>query len=564
MATDQRTRQRIESSYPKDRTTLGGPRLGPVGWARWAWRQLTSMRTALALLLLLAVAAIPGSIFPQRGVDPVRVRQYFEDDPGLARWLDRFGMFEVYSSPWFASIYLLLMISLVGCVLPRMRQHLRAVRAQPPRTPARLGRLPVHRHVVLDAAPDDVVAAARARLSARRFRLREEEDGALVVAAEKGFAKETGNLLFHLALLGIIVSVAVGHLFGWRGEIIIKEGESWTAGAGTFDTLSLGPLVDESDIPAFTVRLDDLDVQFEAQAEGAQFGQPRVFQGVATVEADGSERQVDFGVNQPLSIDGTSMFLLGNGYAPVVTVRDAEGEVLFSDAVTFLPQDNTYGSDGVIKVPGADPGLGFAGGFLPTLSVSPESGMTSSFPGLVDPALVLTAYEGELFPEGRSQSVFSIPTESLDQVLQDNGQPSRMLLRPGDTLEIPGDRGTIELETVIRWGGMLVRHDPGRLPALLFAGTALAGLVLMLGVRRRRVFVRVHPGAGDPADPGSRHTGLSVAALPKGTDPGLDDLVDELVEQIVGASGGRVLEPDRPTGDAADAAPDDARDKDEV
>ncbi|WP_238148851.1 cytochrome c biogenesis protein ResB [Serinicoccus sediminis] len=561
MTTDQQSRERIEASYPKDRTTLGGPRLGPVGWARWAWRQLTSMRTALALLLLLAVAAIPGSIFPQRGVDPVRVRQYFDDDPGLARWLDRLGMFEVYSSPWFASIYLLLMISLVGCVLPRMRQHLRAVRAQPPRTPARLGRLPVHRRVVLDAAPDDVVAAARAQLASRRFRLREEPDGALVVAAEKGFAKETGNLLFHLALLGIIVSVAVGHLFGWRGEIIIKEGESWTSGAGTFDTLSLGPLVDESDLPAFTVELNDLDVQFEAQAEGAQFGQPRVFRGVATIEDDGTERQVDFGVNAPLSIDGTSMFLLGNGYAPVVTVRDPEGEILFSDAVTFLPQDNTYGSDGVIKVPGADPGLGFAGGFLPTLDIS-EAGMTSSFPGLVDPALVLTAYEGELFPEGRSQSVFSIPTETLDQVMQDDGQPSRMLLRPGDTLEIPGDRGTIELETVIRWGGMLVRHDPGRLPALLFAGTALVGLVLMLGVRRRRVFVRVHPGAGDPADPGSRHTGLSVAALPKGTDPGLDDVVDGLVDRIAEAVGGRVVQTDRASD--ADVARDDARDKDEV
>lgn len=555
MATDQQPRQRIEASYPKDRTALGGPRLGPVGWARWAWRQLTSMRTALALLLLLAVAAIPGSIFPQRGVDPVRVRRYFEDDPDLARWLDRLGMFDVYASPWFASIYLLLMISLIGCVLPRMRQHLRAVRAQPPRIPARLERLPVHRRVVLDAPPSEVVAAARAQLAGRRYRLREEEDGALVVAAEKGFAKETGNLLFHLALLGIIVSVAAGHLFGWRGEIIIKEGESWTSGAGTFDTLSLGPLVDEADIPAFTVELNDLDVQFEAQAQGAQFGQPRVFEGVATVEADGAERQVDFGVNQPLSVGRTSMYLLGNGYAPVVTVRDPEGEILFSDAVTFLPQDNTYGSDGVIKVPAADPGLGFAGGFLPTISMGEETGMTSSFPGLVDPALVLTAYEGELFPEGRSQSVFALPTETLDQVMQDDGEPSRMLLRPGDQLEIPGDRGTIEFETVIRWGGMLVRHDPGRLPALVFAGTALVGLVLMLGVRRRRVFVRVHPAAGDPAAPGARHTGLSVAALPKGTDPGLDDLVDGLLERITEACGGRLIEPG-----------DDARDnnKDEV
>ncbi|WP_237770256.1 cytochrome c biogenesis protein ResB [Ornithinimicrobium sp. CNJ-824] len=554
-----RSPEQIQPSYPKDRTTLGGPRLGPVGWARWTWRQLTSMRTALALLLLLALAAIPGSIFPQRGVDPVRVRRYFEENPGVAPWLDRIGMFDVYASPWFASIYLLLMVSLVGCILPRSRQHLEAMRAQPPRTPVRLGRLPARGEVVVDAAPEAVVAAARAELGGRRYRLRTEEDGSLVVSAEKGYLKETGNLLFHLAVLGVIVSVAVGHLFGWRGEIIVKEGETVTTGPSAFDTLNLGPLVDPDDIPVFSLRLDDLDVEFESEAEGAQFGQPRRFAGTATLQAgDGPARSTGFGVNDPLHIAGTSAFLLGNGYAPVVTVRDAAGRVLFQDAVTFLPQDNNYSSEGAIKVPGADPSLAFVGGFLPTLTFEPQIGPTSSFPGLVDPALVLAVFEGDLFPEGRAQSVFSVETESMDQVLQDDGSPVSLLIRPGEELELAGDRGSIELETVIRWGGLMVRHDPGRIPALVFAGMALLGLGLMLGVRRRRVFVRVAPvhaadPAGDGAGPsgdgpdssgdGTRHTGVTVAALPKGTDPGLDELVEQVLERTVTAAGGRAVSP---------------------
>jgi len=40
------------------------PELGTIGLLRWLWRQLTSMRTALILLLLLGVASIPGSIIP--------------------------------------------------------------------------------------------------------------------------------------------------------------------------------------------------------------------------------------------------------------------------------------------------------------------------------------------------------------------------------------------------------------------------------------------------------------------------------------------------------------------
>lgn len=504
------------------------------------------MRTALALLLLLAVAAIPGSIFPQRGVDPSRVRTYLEEHPDAGPWLDRIGMFDVYASPWFASIYLLLMISLVGCILPRMRQHVQAMRAQPPRVPSRLNRMPARAETVLDAPAQDVVAAARAELTGRRYRVRPEEDGSLVVSAEKGYLKETGNLLFHLAILGVIVSVAVGHLFGWRGEIILKEGETFTTGAASFDTLSLGPLVDPDRIPVYSLRLDDLDVQFEHEAQGAQFGQPRVFAGDATVQrGDGAPETRAFAVNKPLHVAGTSVFLLGNGYAPVVTVRDADGEILFSDAVTFLPQDNNYASEGVIKVPAASPGLGFVGGFLPTLEFVEGLGPTSSFPGLVAPALVLTAFEGDLFPEGRAQSVFSIETDSMTQLQQEDGEPLRLLLEPGDVIELPGDRGTIEMETVIRWGGLLVRHDPGRTPALVFGGLALLGLVLMLGVKRRRLFVRVTPagpaGTGEHPSDGARHTGLTVAGLPKGTDPGLDDLVDQVLARIVSASGGRVV-----------------------
>ncbi|WP_122261217.1 cytochrome c biogenesis protein ResB [Ornithinimicrobium cerasi] len=545
--------QRIEPAYPKDRTTIGGPRLGLVGWVRWTWRQLTSMRTALFLLLLLALAAIPGSIFPQRGVDAARVRSYAEDNPDLAPWLDRLGMFDVYASPWFASIYLLLMVSLVGCIIPRTRQHVEAIRAQPPRTPRRLERLPVHRHTRLDATPQDTLAAARATLAGRRFRLRPEEDGALVVAAEKGYLKESGNILFHVAILGVIVSVGAGHLLGWRGEIIVKEGETFTSGAGSFDTLRLGPLVDERDIPVFSLRLDDLDVQFESEAQGAQFGQPRVFRGIATIQrGDGPALGDEFAVNQPLQVDSTSIYLLGNGYAPVVTVRDGAGEIVFQDAVTFLPQDNTYSSSGAVKVTGTEPNLGFVGGFFPTFAADPVLGMTSSFPDLVDPALVLTAFEGDLFPEGRPQSVFSIETEGLEQLMQDEDPdtPFSVALRPGQSVELPGGRGSIEMESVIRWGGLLVRHDPGRLPALVFSGLALAGLVLMLGVRRRRVFVRVDPGysvppagaggtpaGGDGAPGEARHTGITVAGLAKGTDPGMDELVEEILAQVAVAVG---------------------------
>ena len=86
------------------RTDVAQPRLGPVGWLRWTWRQLTSMRTALFLLLLLAIGAIPGSTFPQRSIDPARTAAWIADHPTAGPVLDRLGFFEVYASPWFAAI----------------------------------------------------------------------------------------------------------------------------------------------------------------------------------------------------------------------------------------------------------------------------------------------------------------------------------------------------------------------------------------------------------------------------------------------------------------------------
>src|ERR671939_1017237 len=149
-----------ETSRPGPPPEVTLPPLGAVGLLRWAWRQLTSMRTALLLLLLLAVAAVPGSVFPQRRINPGRVEEYLADHPGYGSWLDRLGFFDVYSSIWFSAIYLLLFISLVGCVLPRSRAHLKALRAAPPRTPRRLERLPGYTTTTVDRPPAEALDAA--------------------------------------------------------------------------------------------------------------------------------------------------------------------------------------------------------------------------------------------------------------------------------------------------------------------------------------------------------------------------------------------------------------------
>lgn len=527
---------------PEARPAL--PRLGVVGWARWAWRQLTSMRTALFLLLLVAVAAVPGSLFPQRSLDPNRVTEWIEDHPGVGPVLDRMGLFDVFSSPWFSAIYLLLMVSLVGCIVPRTKVHLRELRGQPPRVPARLERLPAHAEQVVGGTPEQAIAAARRALG-RSYRFRREDtpapDGtpaerSATLAAECGHARESGNLIFHVALLFVIGAVAWGHLVGWRGDRIVPVGQSFANTVAGYDTFNPGPWVDTAALQPFTVHIDALDVRFESDPRaGQQVGAPRDFRAQTTVTprpGAAPERAV-LAVNQPLGFGGAQVYLLGNGYAPTITVRDATGTVLVREQVPFLPQDNMYTSLGAVKVPAAKPTqLGFAGLFLPSAGTAADGGLVSTFPDLTNPVLVLAPYEGDLFPGGRPQNVYSLDTARMTQLKDAAGEPVRLTLTPGQTVQLPGGRGSVTYERTDRWAGVSTRYDPARPVALGSALAAALGLVASLVIRRRRVFVRAVPA--EPGPDGAPRTLVRVGALSRTEDPGLDEAVQRLVRRVGG------------------------------
>ncbi len=458
------------------------------------------MRTAVLLLLALALAAVPGSLLPQRGVafDPGAVTRFNRDNPTLGPWLDRLGFFEVYSSPWFAAIYLLLMISMTGCVLPRAARLWQSARAEPPRAPTNLARLDDHRRATVTAEPAQVLQAAAAHLRSRRFRVVVDETS---VRAEKGYLREVGNLVFHLSLLVLLVGVAIGSLFGFEGRVIVVEGASFTNTRLQYDEFTPGPLTDTEALTPFSLTLDDFTAEFETS--GPQRGSARDFRADLTVlrTPGGAPEDVTVEVNHPLRVQGTKLFLTGHGYAPVVTVRDGRGQTVFSGPVVFPPFDGNLSSEGVIKVPDAQPTqLGFEGFFLPTASVDPAIGPRSLYPDLVDPQLLLIAYTGDLgLADGAPQSVFRLDKTDLTQVISE-GQPFGRALRPGESMTLPDGQGTLTFESVSRFANFQIAHDPGKEIALVAAVALLLGLTVSLAVRRRRIWIRVSDTpAGEPS-----------------------------------------------------------------
>ena len=510
------------------------PRLGVVGYLRFFWRQLTSMRTALFLLLLLAIAAIPGSLVPQVSSDPNGVIQYKAANPTLAPVLDALGIFNTYTSVWFSAIYLLLFVSLIGCVIPRTRHHLNALRAKPPATPARLARLEgfTTRDTTVDAAT--AVAAAEAVLRKQGYRTELYPAGsgqaATSVSAERGYLRETGNLVFHTALIGVLVSVGIGGGFGFTGQRVVVEGQAFVNSLASYDSFNPGRFFSESELEPFTIVLDSFDVSYEEQNLKA-LGQAVDFTANVTTTLRGQEpAPATIKVNEPLSIGGTQVYLLGNGYAPVVTVRDPEGAVVFSQPVAFLPQDANLTSLGIIKVPdGLSEQLGMRGFLYPTAVALPSGALTSNYPDLLNPILTLEVYQGDLgLDNGQGVNAYSLNTDSLTQIAGRKSDAPTIELSPGDKVDLPGDLGSIELESIPRFVSLDVHHDPSQLWVLIFSALVVAGLVTSLFIPRRRMWVKAVTTKDGVT--------LEYAGLARGDDPTLTaavaDLADRHIEQL--------------------------------
>jgi cytochrome c biogenesis protein len=466
------------------------PRLGPGGWLRWAWRQLTSMRTALVLLFLLAIASVPGSVLPQEGIDPAAVSQYYTAHPSLAPILNRLSLFSVFAAPWFAAIYLLLFLSLAGCVLPRTFRLVGAARQQPPRAPRRLTRLPMSASYQTALPPEEALASAGALLGGKRFRLR---TGGGWLSAEKGYLREVGNLIFHIALLALLASVGIGGLFGYKANRLLVAGQSFADTPTALDVFRPGRLVSPSNLAPFSVSLQHFGASYVTS--GPTVDEPISFNAALryTAAPGGPARSYDLQVNHPLVVDGVSVYLIGHGYAPEFTVTDGKGNVVFRGAVPFIPVEQSgLTSEGVVKVPDATPTqLGFAGVFLP--SAQAQGGrLVSVFPAPLRPEVSLITYGGNLgLNTGASQSVYQLDLSGMHQ-LPVTPRP----LAVGQSMTLPGGAGKITYTGYRQWISLAITYDPGQLPALISAVLALLGLILSFMVRRRRVFLRVAPGSG--------------------------------------------------------------------
>ncbi|MFE2995939.1 cytochrome c biogenesis protein ResB [Nocardia sp. NPDC059246] len=521
------------------------PRQSPLrrvlGVLRNTWRGLTSMRTALMLLFLLALAAIPGALLPQRSLNAGKVDDYIRNRPTLGPWMDRLQLFDVFSSFWFTAVYVLLFISLVGCILPRCVDHYRALRTPPVKAPRNLSRLPHHWSGTDAATPEQVIERARGQMRGWRTVVQPgDRAGELTLSAEKGYTRELGNLVFHLALVGLLAAIAVGKLFGYEGNVVVlaNDGPGFcTTSPAVFDSFRAGNVNDGTGLAPMCVRVKDFRADYLQNGQASMFTSNIQYQTGKDLNSD-TWRDTAIQVNHPLRVAGDRVYLQGHGFAPKFTVTFPNGQTR-TEAIQWKPDDaTTFLSSGVLRI---DPPGGMypneeerrkhqvaiQGLFAPTALMHGQL-LTSMYPAMKDPAVAIDIYQGDTgLDTGRAQSLFALDPEMIKQGRLVKEQ--RVNLKPGESATLT-DGTKVTFDGAEEFVNLQVSHDPAQQWVLVSALTMMAGLLVSLLVKRRRIWLRVYP---DTETDGVRRTVVEMGGLARTDQAGWGGEFDRLRERLL-------------------------------
>ncbi|WP_186245565.1 cytochrome c biogenesis protein ResB [Mycobacterium simulans] len=507
------------------------------------------MGTALVLLFLLALAAIPGALLPQRSLNAGKVDEYLKAHPLIGPWLNELQAFDVFSSFWFTAIYVLLFVSLVGCLTPRLIEHARSLRATPVAAPRNLARLPKHARSQLVGDLDDLATTITGRLRGWRTAVRHQGQTVpetIEVSAEKGYLREFGNLVFHFSLLGLLVAVAVGKLFGYEGNVIViaDGGPGFcSASPAAFDSFRAGNTVDGTSLNPICVRVNNFQAHYLPSGQATSFAADIDYQAdpATADQTPNSWRPYRLEVNHPLRVGGDRVYLQGHGYAPTFTVIFPDGQTRTSTVQWRPDNPQTLLSSGVARIdppagsyPNADERrkheIAIQGLLAPTEQLDGTL-LSSRFPALNAPAVAIDIYRGDTgLDSGRPQSLFNLDPRLIEQARLT--KEKRVNLRAGEQVRLDQDGTVVRFDGAVPFVNLQVSHDPGQSWVLVFAITMMAGLLVSLLVRRRRVWVRLTPAtAADTEAPGT--VNVELGGLARTDNSGWGDEFERLSERLL-------------------------------
>ena len=303
----------------------------PHSFGRAVFELLSSMRFAISLLSILAIASIIGTVLKQ--AEPYN-NYIIQFGPYWFEFFKTLGLYDVYHASWFLLILFFLVVSTSVCIArnaPNFVKEMRSFREHVSETSLAAFK---HQHeVAITQSPETYAASAQSYLHAQGYKVRQvPRDASVLLAAKTGSGNRAGYLLAHSAIVLICIGglldgnliFKVQQLLGtkqietrdipqsqvpaisrlapsnlsFRGSVQIPEGGSADV---AFLNVADGYLV--QDLP-FTVALKQFRIEHYST------GQPKNFESdLVLFDASGKQvKEATIAVNHPLIYDGIAIY----------------------------------------------------------------------------------------------------------------------------------------------------------------------------------------------------------------------------------------------------------------
>ncbi|GAB4330320.1 MAG: hypothetical protein Kow0010_15220 [Dehalococcoidia bacterium] len=518
---------------------------------RLAWQLLINVKFALFLVGLAVVASLAGVIIPQV---PAEMRS---NAAARSAWLeaqrdtfgqltgpmDRYDLFDIFHSPWFIGLWLLIIVSVTVCTVSRIRPTVRSVHRPPKVVSDRYFETAHQRASFQHPGGADAVEALLRR---RRYRVERtlERDGATYLFAERFGWAQYGTFLSHLALLMLLVGGLLTTLAGFDRTLALAEGRAAapvlsTPGADQIFVAMLDAhrgIDEQGNIIDFRSQLevrrgDDVvrctaTVNTPCEAFGYNFHQAAFFDDLAHITVAAPDGRVLY--NDVLDFNNARTAVPRFRVTNIETGRmvfdqalpqmgslsgelfgNAEGELALADLVFLDPDPVAFGItwqwvDGMLATGVVGPGL-------PATALDPGDSVEAgryrvTYAGMESiPAIRLGDLPGAVTSDG----------VVVVQMLEDRtGQPylyisgvdeDDLVLRPGETARTSAGY-TFGFNGRAEGSGINVRRDPGDTFIWVAVAMALVGLAVTFYVPRRRLWAKVTPERTDIAGVAERTT----------------------------------------------------------
>lgn len=263
-------------------------------------RFFSSLRLAIVLIILLAMASILGTLIPQ-GRAPEEYAARYGAAAGLMIKLQLTGL---YDSLWYLALLTMLGLNIAVCTATRLGGKLR--RAFRPRIEAEAAALAAQKisdRIKTAAPPAEVAAGLELGLRKAGYKVRTASaDGRTSLLARKRTAGLFGSDVVHAGLLILLTGAAVTAAGAFRAELALREGQSQEVpGAG------------------FALRLDKFGTEYHADGSVKAWKST-----VSVLEEGGVVRHAVIAVNHPLSHRGYAFYQMSYGLDwdnPVLTLK---------------------------------------------------------------------------------------------------------------------------------------------------------------------------------------------------------------------------------------------------